>query len=108
MSLGDIILSIDGEKMDDLDDLYRYLDKKQIGDTVQLNVLRDGKNAGILEHEEINHDAIVKLMVGRDITQTHYAHKEGHAERRRQLLPQGFARCAGARSGPSYRRSYLA
>src|SRR5205823_11974344 len=47
VSLGDIILSIDGEKMDDLDDLYRYLDKKQIGDTVQLNLLRDGKNTSV-------------------------------------------------------------
>ena len=38
--LGDIIISIDGEKMSDLDDLYRYLDKKQIGDTVQAEVFR--------------------------------------------------------------------
>jgi S1-C subfamily serine protease len=38
--LGDIILSIDGEKMSDLDDLYRYLDKKQIGDTVQARIFR--------------------------------------------------------------------
>jgi S1-C subfamily serine protease len=38
--LGDIILSIDGEPMSDLDDLYRYLDKKQIGDTVQAEVFR--------------------------------------------------------------------
>lgn len=30
-------------------------------------VLRDGKNAGVLERDEINHDSIVKLMVGRDI-----------------------------------------
>ena len=42
--LGDIIVSIDGEKMDDLDDLYRYLDKKQIGDTVQIQVYRNGAN----------------------------------------------------------------
>jgi S1-C subfamily serine protease len=43
--LGDIIVSIDGEKMDDLDDLYRYLDKKQIGDTIQVQVYRNGANA---------------------------------------------------------------
>lgn len=41
--LGDIILSIDGEKMTDLDDLFRYLDKKQIGDTVQAEVFRTNK-----------------------------------------------------------------
>lgn len=45
--LGDIIVSIDGEKMDDIDDLYRYLDKKQIGDTVQVQVYRNGTNATI-------------------------------------------------------------
>jgi S1-C subfamily serine protease len=41
--LGDIITSIDSEKMKDLDDLYRYLDKKQIGDTVQVELYRNGK-----------------------------------------------------------------
>lgn len=47
VSLGDIIVSIDGEKMDDIDDLFRYLDKKQIGDTVQVQVYRNGSNATI-------------------------------------------------------------
>ncbi len=37
----------------------------QIADRVV--VLRDGKNAGLLERDQINHDNIVKLMVGRDI-----------------------------------------
>jgi S1-C subfamily serine protease len=41
--LGDIILSIDGEKVNDQDDLYKNLDKKQIGQTVQIELLRDGK-----------------------------------------------------------------
>lgn len=41
--LGDIITSIDGEKMNDMDALYRLLDKKQIGDTVRAEVYRDGK-----------------------------------------------------------------
>jgi S1-C subfamily serine protease len=47
VSLGDIILSIDGEKMNDMDDLYRFLDRKQIGDTVQVQVYRNGGNATI-------------------------------------------------------------
>ena len=38
--LGDIITGIDGEKLNGLDDLYRFLDKKQIGDP-----LRDGHHA---------------------------------------------------------------
>ncbi len=45
--LGDIIISIDGEKMNDLDDLYRYLDKKKIGDTVQIQVFRNGANTTV-------------------------------------------------------------
>lgn len=40
--LGDIILSIDGEKMDDIDNLYRFLDKKNFGDTVRVEVYRSG------------------------------------------------------------------
>ncbi|MBK8465052.1 MAG: trypsin-like peptidase domain-containing protein [Chloracidobacterium sp.] len=44
VKLGDIIISIDGEKMNDLDDLYRYLDKKQIGDTIQVTIYRNGAN----------------------------------------------------------------
>ncbi len=47
VSLGDIITAIDGEKLNDLDDLYRYLDKKQIGDTVQLQVYRDGRSLNL-------------------------------------------------------------
>jgi ribose transport system ATP-binding protein len=30
-------------------------------------VLRDGKNAGLLERDEISHDSMVRLMVGRDL-----------------------------------------
>ncbi|MET0754234.1 MAG: trypsin-like peptidase domain-containing protein [Pyrinomonadaceae bacterium] len=41
--LGDIITSIDGQSIGDLDDLYRFLDKKQFGDTVQVEVYRSGK-----------------------------------------------------------------
>jgi S1-C subfamily serine protease len=47
VSLGDIILSIDGEKMNDMDDLYRFLDRKQIGDTVQVQLYRNGGNTTI-------------------------------------------------------------
>ncbi len=47
VALGDIITAIDGEKMDDLDDLYRYLDKKQIGQTVQVEVFRGGRTTTV-------------------------------------------------------------
>ena len=41
--LGDIITSIDGEKVAEFDDLYRVLDRKQIGSTVQVEIVRNGK-----------------------------------------------------------------
>lgn len=40
--LGDIITSIDGQSIGDLDDLYRFLDKKQIGETIQVMAFRNG------------------------------------------------------------------
>jgi S1-C subfamily serine protease len=45
--LGDIILSIDGQKMTSIDDLYRFLDKKQVGDTVQVEIYRNGKTVTV-------------------------------------------------------------
>src|SRR3954447_9402014 len=46
-TLGDILLSGDGQKLKDIDDLYRLLDKKQIGDTVSFEVYRAGKTMTI-------------------------------------------------------------
>jgi len=45
--LGDIITAVDGAKMNDVDDLYRYLDKKQIGDTIQADVFRNGRTTTV-------------------------------------------------------------
>jgi S1-C subfamily serine protease len=45
--LGDIIESIDNVPLSDRDDLYRYLDKKKIGDTVKLTVFRNGEKTVI-------------------------------------------------------------
>jgi S1-C subfamily serine protease len=41
--LGDIITAVDNEKVKNQDDLLRLLDKKQIGDTTQIQVYRDGQ-----------------------------------------------------------------
>ncbi len=46
-ALGDVILSVDGQETNTMDDLYRLLDKKQIGDTVQVELFRDGKNVTV-------------------------------------------------------------
>jgi len=42
--IGDIILSAEGQKLNDLDDLYRLLDRKQIGETVNFEVFRAGRS----------------------------------------------------------------
>ncbi len=47
----------------------------------RVTVLRDGANAGELSRDEITHDAMVKLMVGRDLSQfyPHEVHESGAA-----------------------------
>lgn len=46
-TLGDIILAADGQKLNDLDDLYRLLDRKQIGDTVNFEIYRNGRTVTV-------------------------------------------------------------
>jgi putative serine protease PepD len=46
-TLGDILLSADGQKISDMDDLFRLLDKKQIGDTVNFEVYRGGRTVSV-------------------------------------------------------------
>ncbi|HVA48281.1 MAG TPA: sugar ABC transporter ATP-binding protein [Pirellulales bacterium] len=46
---------------------HRLAEVRAIADRV--TVLRDGRNAGELTRDEISHDAIVRLMVGRDVKQ---------------------------------------
>jgi S1-C subfamily serine protease len=43
IELGDIIVAIDGEKVVDNDGLYKVLDKHQIGDTVNVEIIRRGR-----------------------------------------------------------------
>ena len=46
---------------------HRLGEVKELADRV--TVFRDGENAGNLERNEINHDAMVSLMVGRDLNE---------------------------------------
>jgi len=46
-AVGDIILGMDSEKIANTDDLYRLLDKHQVGDTVQLQILRNGRRMSV-------------------------------------------------------------
>jgi len=45
--IGDIIVGLDGEKVANSDDLYRLLDKHQVGDTVQIEVMRSGRRVSV-------------------------------------------------------------
>jgi S1-C subfamily serine protease len=40
--LGDIIVGLDGEKINNNDDIYRALNKHQLGDSVSVEVFRNG------------------------------------------------------------------
>ncbi|MFK7848887.1 MAG: sugar ABC transporter ATP-binding protein [Rhodothermales bacterium] len=46
---------------------HRLAEVKMLSDRVV--VLRDGENAGELQRDEIDHEAMVQLMVGRDVSQ---------------------------------------
>jgi len=59
-TIGDILLSVEGQKLTNLDDLYRLLDKKQIGETVDFEVYRAGRTVTIP----------VKLLGGTPTTRT--------------------------------------
>lgn len=47
VEIGDIIVGIDNEKVNNSDDLFRVLDKHQIGDTVQVQIWRDGRRVSV-------------------------------------------------------------
>ena len=42
LALGDVIIAVDGRKVNDFDNLYNTLDLKKVGDTVSVTVLRAG------------------------------------------------------------------
>jgi S1-C subfamily serine protease len=41
--IGDVILSVDGQPVNNLDDIYQVIDKKKIGDLVDVSYRREGK-----------------------------------------------------------------
>src|SRR6267143_2342578 len=47
VELGDIIVGVDGTKVGNYDDLYKMLDKHQIGDTISVEVIRRGKRMSV-------------------------------------------------------------
>ena len=57
---------------------HRLGEVKELADRVA--VLRDGQNAGELAREEISHERMVKLMVGRDLSQFYQRQSQTPAE----------------------------
>lgn len=47
LELGDIIVAVDGEKVSNNDDLFKILDKHQLGDTVNVEVFRKGRRVSV-------------------------------------------------------------
>ena len=47
VEIGDIIVAIDGEKVANSDDLFRLLDKHQVGDTVRVEIVRNGRRVTV-------------------------------------------------------------
>ena len=47
VEIGDIIVGIDSEKVGNADDLYHILDKHQFGDTIQLQIVRNGRRTSL-------------------------------------------------------------
>jgi S1-C subfamily serine protease len=47
VEIGDIIVGIDSEKVDNADDLYHILDKHQFGDNIQLQIVRNGQRTSV-------------------------------------------------------------
>jgi ribose transport system ATP-binding protein len=58
---------------------HRLAEVKRVADRVA--VLRDGRNAGELDRASVNHDAMVKLMVGRDLKQLYPRRSQGQSHR---------------------------
>src|SRR5437588_1093096 len=75
---------------------HRLAEVRAVADRV--TVLRDGKNAGELTDDRISHDAIVRLMIGRDLKQFYARrHAAGDGDRPPRLEVRGL-RYAGGRA----------
>jgi ribose transport system ATP-binding protein len=66
---------------------HRLKEVELIADRV--SVLRDGKNAGELQRADIRHQAIVQLMVGRELKQFYQRHRDPGGQRPPVVEVQG-------------------
>jgi len=56
---------------------HRLAEVKRVADRV--TVLRDGKNAGEVGRDQISHDNLIRLMVGRELKQLYHRNRGGRA-----------------------------
>ena len=78
---------------------HRLAEVKRVADRV--TVLRDGRNAGELDKAAVNHDALVQLMVGRDLKQL-YPHRHQPGTREALLEVRGLRYEGGPAAGISF------
>jgi ribose transport system ATP-binding protein len=79
---------------------HRLAEVKQVADRVE--VLRDGRNAGQLARGDISHDALVRLMVGRDLRQFYPRHRRAPAGAPIRLLVEQVTYAGGPRQPVSF------
>ena len=79
---------------------HRLAEVKRVADRVE--VLRDGRNAGALAREEVSHDALVRLMVGRDLKQLYPRRHAATADAPVRLTVRGVTYAGG----PDHRTSF--
>ncbi len=78
---------------------HRLAEVKRVADRV--TVLRDGRNAGELARDEISHESLVRLMVGRDLRQF-YPRRHAISEGTRTRLAVRDLTFAGGRDPVSF------
>ncbi len=80
---------------------HRLAEVRRVADRVV--VFRDGKNAGMLAKAEIAHDAMVRLMVGRDLQQLYPRRHSLAADARVRLDVRGLTYQGGSSQPLSFR-----
>jgi ribose transport system ATP-binding protein len=72
---------------------HRLAEVRAVADRV--TVLRDGRNAGELSRAEVSHDALVRLMVGRDLKQLYPRRHSARPDAPVRLAVQGLTYAGG-------------
>jgi ribose transport system ATP-binding protein len=79
---------------------HRLAEVKRVADRV--TVLRDGRNAGELARADVSHDALVRLMVGRDLKQLYPRQHAAAADAPVRLRVEGLTYAGGPPTPASF------